>query len=144
MCAQVLELLDAGACASARLRRACKASAPRVRADPVALEQIVHNLVGNAMQALQEVPAAERQLVLALDAQGALATLAVRDNGPGIADDLWPRLFEPFVTTRGKGQGLGLGLSLCRSLAQSMGGSLDALPLRPRGVEFKLTLTVAD
>jgi signal transduction histidine kinase len=142
-CAQVLELLGPALRERAIAVRV-QGRAQRVRADPVALEQIVHNLIGNAMQALQDVPAAERQLVLALDAQGASATLAVRDNGPGIADELWPRLFEPFVTTRGKGQGLGLGLSLCRSLAQSMGGSLDAQPLRPRGVEFKLTLQVAD
>jgi signal transduction histidine kinase len=143
VCAQVLELLEP-ALRERRVAVRVQGQAPRVRADAVALEQIVHNLLGNALQALQDVPAAERQLVLALDAQGHRATLAVRDNGPGIADDLWPRLFEPFVTTRHKGQGLGLGLSLCRSLAQSMGGSLDALPLRPRGVEFKLTLTVAD
>ncbi len=142
-CAQVLELLDPALRERAIAVR-MQGQAPRVRADAVALEQIVHNLVGNAMQALQEVPAAERQLVLALEAQGARATLAVRDNGPGIAAELWPRLFEPFVTTRSKGDGLGLGLSLCRSLAQSMGGSLDAQPLRPRGVEFRLVLPVAD
>ena len=143
VCANVLELLDPALRERAIAVRV-QGQAPRVRADPVALEQIVHNLVGNAMQALQDVPAAERHLVLALEAQGTHAALSVRDDGPGIADDLWPRLFEPFVTTRSKGQGLGLGLSLCRSLAQSMGGSLDAQPLRPRGVEFKLTLPVAD
>ena len=141
--ASVLELLDHELRERAIAVRV-QGQAPRVRADPVALEQIVHNLVGNAMQALQDVPAAERHLVLALEAQGTHAALSVRDNGPGIAEDLWPRLFEPFVTTRSKGQGLGLGLSLCRSLAQSMGGSLDASPLRPRGVEFKLALPVAD
>jgi signal transduction histidine kinase len=143
VCAQVLELLDP-ALRERAIDVRVQGRAPRVRADPVALEQIVHNLAGNAMQALQEVPAAERRLVFGLDVQGALATLVVRDNGPGIANELWPRLFEPFVTTRGKGQGLGLGLSLCRSLAQSMGGSLDAVPVSPRGVEFKLTLPVAD
>lgn len=143
LCARTLELLDPALRERAIAVR-LQGQAPQVRADAVALEQIVHNLIGNAMQALVLVPAAQRQLVVGLEAQGRRATLVVRDNGPGIADELWPRLFEPFVTTRAKGQGLGLGLSLCRSLAQSMGGSLDAVPVRPRGVEFRLVLAVAD
>lgn len=142
-CAQVLELLEPALRAHAIAVR-IEGSAPPVRADPVALEQIVHNLVGNAMQALDAVPASERELVLGLEGQGRHATLTVSDTGPGIADDLWPRLFEPFVTTRARGEGLGLGLSLCLSLAQAMGGGLDAQPQRPRGVQFRLELPVAD
>jgi signal transduction histidine kinase len=142
--AQVLELLEPALRAHSIAAR-LEGQAPAVRADPVALEQIVHNLVGNAMQALHTLPAAQaRELVLAIAARDGRATLDVRDNGPGIAAELWPRLFEPFVSSRAQGEGLGLGLSLCRSLAQSMGGSLDAEPLAPRGVQFRLNLPLAD
>lgn len=109
-----------------------------VPADPVALEQIVHNLVGNAMQALDAVPVAERRLVVAVTTTGDRATLSVTDSGPGIAADVLPRVFEPFFTT--KGDGLGLGLSLCESLARSMDGTLVAENVAPRGAVFRLTL----
>lgn len=114
-----------------------------VRAEPVALEQILHNLLTNALQALEQVPAHERQLTVTL-ASGPgedEATLTVADTGPGIAPDVLPRLFEPFFTTRE--QGLGLGLSLCESLAHGMGGRLAAQARSPRGAAFTLTLPLA-
>jgi signal transduction histidine kinase len=107
-------------------------------ADPVALEQIVHNLVGNAMQALEAVPVSERRLAVAVTTAGDRAMLAVTDTGPGIAADVLPHVFEPFFTT--KGDGLGLGLSLCESLARSMDGTLAAENMMPRGAMFRLTL----
>lgn len=114
-----------------------------VRAEPVALEQILHNLLTNALQALEQVPAHERQLTVTLATGPAAgeATLTIADTGPGIAPDVLPRLFEPFFTTRE--QGLGLGLSLCESLAQCMGGRLAAQALAPRGAAFTLTLPLA-
>lgn len=95
-----------------------------VQADPVALDQIVHNLILNALQAMEQVDAASRRLKLTLRVQDDQAELAVADSGPGIAPDVLPRLFEPFFSTRK--DGLGLGLSLCESLAQGMGGSITA------------------
>lgn len=95
-----------------------------VQADPVALDQIVHNLILNALQAMEHVDAAGRRLHLTLGVQGDEAELRVSDSGPGIAPDVLPRLFEPFFSTRK--DGLGLGLSLCESLAQGMGGSITA------------------
>ncbi len=112
-----------------------------VRAESVALEQIIHNLLMNALQALDQVPAGERRLVLALSLSGQHGQLCVRDTGPGIADDVMARIFEPFFTTR-RG-GLGLGLSLSESLAAGMGGTLVATNLAPRGAEFCLTLPLA-
>ncbi len=112
-----------------------------VDADSVALEQIMHNLIGNAMQALDEVPEEERRLTLTVGADNGLGVFSVRDSGPGIAADDLPRLFEPFFTTR-RG-GLGLGLSLCESLAQRMQGTLTARNAAPRGAEFRLTLHLA-
>jgi signal transduction histidine kinase len=106
--------------------------------DAVALQQIVHNLVMNALQALGQVPAAERHLVLTLDIDGLAGRLQVADTGPGIAPEALPRLFEPFFTTRPGG--LGLGLSLCEGLAHGMGGSLAAEARPPRGACFTLRL----
>ncbi len=116
-------------------------ASPRVLADPVALEQVIHNLLTNALQALDKVPAPERHLTLQLGSDGNCGTLKVSDTGPGIAPDVLPRIFEPFFSTREGG--LGLGLSLCETLASSMGGSLAASHNTPRGAVFKLSLPIA-
>jgi C4-dicarboxylate-specific signal transduction histidine kinase len=108
-------------------------------ADPVALDQIVHNLLMNALQALERVPATERTLRLVTRLQADEVQLQVIDSGPGIAPDDLARLFEPFFSTRDGG--LGLGLSLSESLAQGMGGALTANAHPPRGAVFTLTLT---
>ncbi len=113
----------------------------RVLADPVALEQILHNLLMNALQALEQVPAAERSLALTLSASGDRGQVEVADSGPGIAPEHLPRLFEPFFSTRDKG--LGLGLSLCESLALGMGGQLTAGHNTPRGAVLRLALPKA-
>jgi C4-dicarboxylate-specific signal transduction histidine kinase len=112
-----------------------------VRAEPVALDQIIHNLLMNALQALEQVPAAERELSVELWSASGIATVVVIDTGPGIPTEVLPRIFEPFFTTRE--HGLGLGLSLCESLAQGMNGRLQARPHSPRGAEFHLTLPLA-
>ncbi|HYF19307.1 MAG TPA: ATP-binding protein [Ramlibacter sp.] len=112
-----------------------------VRAEPVALEQILHNLLMNALQALEQVPAGERELSVAVDQAPQGGVLSVEDSGPGIPPELLPRVFEPFVSTRE--HGLGLGLSLSESLATGMGGTLQALARQPRGASFRLTLPAA-
>ncbi|MGJ7615417.1 MULTISPECIES: sensor histidine kinase [unclassified Variovorax] len=115
------------------------AQAPvRVQAEAVALEQIVHNLLMNALQALDLVPAAERRLVVSVGRNGQEGVLTVTDNGRGIAPEALPRLFEPFFSTREGG--LGLGLSLSETLASGMGGSLGAANVSPRGARFTLLL----
>ncbi len=113
----------------------------RVLADPVALEQILHNLLMNALQALEQVPTAQRSLALTLSASGERGQVEVADSGPGIAPEHLPRLFEPFFSTRDKG--LGLGLSLCESLALGMGGQLTAGHNAPRGAVLRLALPKA-
>jgi signal transduction histidine kinase len=109
-----------------------------VQADPVALEQIVHNLLMNALQALEQVSNDRRQLIVSLFAEERGGVLEVADTGPGIALDALPRLFEPFFSTREGG--LGLGLSLCETLASGMGGSLAANNATHGGAVFTLTL----
>ena len=112
---------------------------PTVHADPVAIEQIVHNLVMNALQALERVPPGERELHLDVGSEpdGRVA-LVVADSGPGIAPEALSRVFEPFFTTRS--EGMGLGLSLCETLAAGLGGALACRNREPRGAEFRLTL----
>jgi signal transduction histidine kinase len=113
----------------------------QVLAERVALEQIVHNLLTNALQALDLVPASERQLALHIEEGQGTGVLRVADTGPGMAPDTLPHVFEPFFTTREGG--LGLGLSLSETLAMGMGGQLRAQANVPRGAIFTLTLPLA-
>ena len=130
-------------CSRRSVRPVVEASLPQlaVLAEPVALEQIIHNLLMNALQALEQVSPAERQLTLAMSAQQGRGVLSVRDTGPGLSAELLARMFEPFFTTREAG--LGLGLSLCETLTQGMGGTLSAHALQPRGAELRLSLPLA-
>lgn len=119
---------------------------PPVLAEPVALQQILHNLLTNALQAMEQVPPAERRLHIGLSLPDtAHVALAVRDSGPGIPSEARQHLFEPFFTTRQGG--LGLGLTLCESLAQAMGAHLALAPeaggAQGQGAEFVLTLPAA-
>ncbi|HEX2829677.1 MAG TPA: ATP-binding protein [Burkholderiales bacterium] len=120
-----------------------EASAPgiAVHADPVALEQIVHNLLTNALHALEQVPPSERALDVRISTAEGQGVLTVRDSGPGIAGSALGRIFEPFFTTRESG--LGLGLSLSESLALAMNGRLSAANREPRGAELALALPLA-
>jgi len=147
LCVQMLRLLGP------ELQRrgisaAVSGSVPALRADPVMLEQIVHNLVTNAMQALEgaATPSPTISLVLQPAPDPAQALLRVRDNGPGFAPEHLGRVFEPFFSTRAAG--LGLGLPLCETLAQALGGQLQArnvgAPGTPSsGAELLLTLPLA-
>jgi signal transduction histidine kinase len=128
-------------CARLGVRPAVMDGTVVVQADPVALEQIIHNLLANALQALAQVPARERALSIAMQAEGAHGVLTVCDSGTGIPADVLPRIFEPFFTTRSGG--LGLGLSLCESLAADMNGTLTATNAAQRGALFRLSLPLA-
>lgn len=96
-------------------------SAMTVRADPVELEQILFNLVRNAIEAAAESD--EKQVALSARRSGGGVLIEVADSGPGVPPEIRPRLFEPFVT--GKPDGTGLGLALCQRLAERMGGDLS-------------------
>jgi signal transduction histidine kinase len=109
-----------------------------VNADPVAIDQIVHNLMANALQAMDRQPEGPRELQLAVRCDGDEAVLDVADTGPGLPPEVLPRVFEPFFSTREGG--LGLGLTLSESLAQAQGGRLSAAPAPGGGALFSLRL----
>lgn len=108
--------------------------------DRVALEQILHNLVQNAADALAGTQGGGQ-----IEVCGGVNTTAyefnVRDNGPGIPAEALPRLFEPFYTTRA--QGMGLGLALCETLAGAMDGRITVHNLETWGACFTLRLPLA-
>jgi len=106
--------------------------------DDLRLEQVLINLLGNALDAVAATPGPR----IAIDVETAPATLTitVSDNGPGIPEDVLPRLFEPFFTTKEMGQGLGLGLAICSSIARDCGGTLIARNNAQGGAAFVLTL----
>ncbi|WP_175892651.1 ATP-binding protein [Burkholderia cepacia] len=117
-------------------------AAPRARpfAEPIAVEQILHNLIQNARDALGGASRGE----IRIDGErvGRHYRFSVTDNGPGVPDDALPRLFEPFFTTRERG--LGLGLPLCDTLAQRQDGTLTVKNLPTGGVEAALLLPLAE
>ncbi len=109
-----------------------------VQADPVALDQIIHNLLMNALQALEKIDQTPRILRITVTNRDRTGELTVTDNGSGIAPEVLPHLFEPFFSTREGG--LGLGLTLCETLATGMGGQLSASNAVEGGAVFTLTL----
>ena len=121
------------------------ADLPAAQADPVAVQQILHNLLVNALQAMDEQPPAARHLRVKLARRDSRLMVAVHDSGPGVAPEMRQRLFTPFAT--GRAQGLGLGLTLSQSLAESMGGSLElaasAATPPQGGARFELLLPAA-
>lgn len=108
---------------------------PPVALDPVQVQQVLVNLIRNAMEAMEEV-AHEKLLRIRVRRAGDLVQTEVSDRGPGIACQ--GRVFEPFFTT--KRQGMGMGLAICRSIVESHGGRLWAEGNDPQGAIFIFTL----
>ena len=112
---------------------------PRVRADRVQLQQVLLNLVMNAVEAMNEAQPRTLSLESRIDESGNVL-VAVRDSGPGFDSEV-DSLFTPFFTT--KGNGMGMGLPISRSLIESHGGRLWATANSPRGAVFSFTLPPA-
>ncbi len=106
-----------------------------VMADKVRLEQVLINLLRNALDATRDVKIPE---IRVLGTGGQSVTVTVRDNGPGIVD--LDRLFEPFYTTKAPGDGVGLGLAISSSIVNDFGGRLTARNGREGGAVFEMTL----
>jgi PAS domain S-box-containing protein len=125
------------------LRDDMHAGLPAVMAERVQLQQVLLNLIMNAIEAMSSVTGRERHLRIAsgLDEQ-ANVRITVEDTGSGIAPALLDRIFDPFFTT--KSNGMGLGLSICRSIIEAYGGRLWATPRTPNGAAFHFWLPGAE
>jgi hypothetical protein len=114
-----------------------------VQGDRVQLQQVVLNLILNAVEAMGSVEAEPRELSISTEQNQAKGVLvAVRDSGPGVDPEDIERVFEAFYTT--KTSGMGMGLSICRSIIDAHGGRLWAGVNEPRGAVFQFTLPAAD
>jgi two-component system C4-dicarboxylate transport sensor histidine kinase DctB len=113
----------------------------RVKADAVRLEQVLVNLLRNGLDAV--AGQVKTQLHVSAAREGGRVRISIRDFGPGIAESVLPRLFEPFHTTKPVGQGLGLGLSLSLAIVESFGGKLEGRNLEGEGAEFSVVLEAA-
>lgn len=111
-----------------------------VLADMVFLEQVLVNLLANAVDAIVERQTALRQIDIAVETQGPTLTIAVRDTGAGLSDEAIAHLFEPFYTSKSSGAGLGLGLSISQRIVESMNGTIAARNRAQGGAEFYVTL----
>jgi PAS domain S-box-containing protein len=109
---------------------------PLIHGDRVQLQQVILNLIINAIEAMDGVPDGPRELLVSTGhAQPGGVLVAVRDSGPGLAPATREHLFEAFYTT--KPNGLGMGLSICRSIIEAHGGRLWAEANEPRGTIFQ-------
>ena len=114
---------------------------PSVAVDRVQIQQVVLNLLLNSSEALMTVSGDMRKIVIQTsqkDTQN--ITVAIKDNGPGVDEQIIDRLFEPFYTT--KKEGLGMGLAISRSIVESHRGSLWAENNSDSGVTFYFTIPV--
>lgn len=124
-----------------RLERDVSDDLPAVAADAIQIEQVLLNLVRNAMDAVAVLPEARRVITIGARAtEPGLVSIEIRDHGHGCPADMVERLFEPFVTS--KPQGLGIGLSISQGIVEAHGGTLCLAENTPEGATFRFSLPI--
>jgi len=112
---------------------------PLVLADHIQIEQVLLNLLRNAIDAIATADSRERLIVVEAHCKGGhTVQISVADSGPGVAAEMANRLFEPFITT--KPEGMGMGLSISRSIIESHGGRLRMFQRAASGATFVFDL----
>jgi C4-dicarboxylate-specific signal transduction histidine kinase len=113
---------------------------PRVQGDSVQLQQVLINLIMNAVEAMRLFPEQRRKLLIWTAKNADSILVQVQDSGPGLEPELADRIFEPFFTT--KAEGTGMGLAISRSIIESHGGRLSLVPAS-HGALFQFALPIA-
>ncbi len=113
---------------------------PPVSVNSTQLEEVIINLLVNAMQSLDTVDKADKSIAITSGMQKGEVFLEISDNGPGISGKIKDKVFEPFFTTKPAGEGMGLGLSIAHSIVASCGGRITIKGARQnRGAAFRIT-----
>jgi signal transduction histidine kinase len=132
------EIVTAGQSVRRWMRFDLQPDVPTVRADTVQIEQVLINLIRNAIEAGR--PDDEEIVVETRRIDGTAVGILVRDRGAGLSDEVREHLFEPFYST--KQDGLGMGLAISRSIVEAHGGTIRAEPNAGRGTTFRVVLPV--
>jgi two-component system NtrC family sensor kinase len=118
---------------------------PATWADGHQMQQVVVNLLANAIQAMRPIETPRRLTITTrLERAPARICVEIADSGPGIPSEVQARIFEPFFTTKPQGEGTGLGLSLCRRTLEEHDGTITVESEVGRGATFRLELPVAE
>ena len=125
---------------SVRLINNIETSPLKVMAEDIRLEQVLVNLIGNAIDAVIEQPENERQIIINAVEQTDQVKLDIIDSGPGIPPDLVEMIFDPFHTTKEVGKGLGLGLSISYNIIKDFGGMIEVSITEEDVTKFSVTL----
>ena len=112
-----------------------------VQGDSIQLQQVMLNLIVNAMDAMSHLPMAERRITIRSARDNEVAEVLVADSGPGIPADDLKQVFEPLFTT--KTEGMGMGLSIARSIVEAHGGHLTVQNQAKSGALFRVSLPIA-
>jgi two-component system sensor kinase FixL len=118
------------------------AAVDAVQVDKVQVQQVMLNLVRNAIEAMDDSELRELHITTAPGENG-MAMVSVSDTGPGISPHIASQLFQPFITTKGS-RGMGVGLSICRTIVEAHGGRIWVEPNKPSGTIFRFTLPRAE
>ena len=113
---------------------------PMVAATPSRLGQVFLNILVNAAQAFTEPANSRNRITVQIKQEVFFVAVSVTDNGPGIATEVLPRLFQPFVTTKPQGEGTGLGLSICQRLISALDGRIEVESSLGQGTTFRVLL----
>jgi PAS domain S-box-containing protein len=113
---------------------------PVIQGSRVQIQQVMLNLIVNAVEAMSQMSDDRRELQISTQAEADSVLVAVRDSGPGLSEGDIERAFETFYTT--KSSGLGMGLSICRAIVEDHGGRLWAAANLPKGASFQFTIPI--
>jgi two-component system sensor kinase FixL len=123
------------------LKTRLASSLPRLLMDKIQIEQVLLNLIRNAMDVMRDQDERELTIQTALGESG-FVLVSVTDNGPGIAPEIASQLFQPFITTKEKG--MGVGLTICQSIIEGHGGRIWAEENKPAGTAFRFLLPMEE